>query len=140
MGKMKVGLSFSRCLLDIVEGRVDIKDVLVVISRTNLDPRVDEEWSPVWDGYINGGYSQAEWRGHDKDEKAFRELAIQLLTDGKLHQPRQFGQFPGKVSATWLETVLPDSELEHKPAVKDAWEKFQVVAGLMNVTVDKEYH
>ena len=33
---MKIGLSYSRCILDIVEGRVDINDVLVVIARTNF--------------------------------------------------------------------------------------------------------
>jgi hypothetical protein len=34
---------------------------------------------------------------------------------------------------------LPDSELESRPAVKDAWDKFQMVAGLTNVKLDREY-
>ena len=33
---MKIGLSYSRCIRDIVEGKVDINDVLVIISRTDL--------------------------------------------------------------------------------------------------------
>jgi hypothetical protein len=39
---MKIGLSYSRCVLDIIEGRVNIDDVLVLITRTNFDPNVDE--------------------------------------------------------------------------------------------------
>ena len=35
---MKIGLSYSRCVLDIVEERVDINDVLVIIARTKFDP------------------------------------------------------------------------------------------------------
>jgi hypothetical protein len=35
--------------------------------------------------------------------------------------------------------VLPSSELETNPAAKTAWEKFQTVAGLTSVKLDKEY-
>jgi hypothetical protein len=35
---MKIGLSYSRCVRDIVDGRVDIADVLVLITRTDFDP------------------------------------------------------------------------------------------------------
>jgi hypothetical protein len=38
-----------------------------------------------------------------------------------------------------LEAVLPDSELEKNPAAKIAWEKFQTVASLTNVKLDKDY-
>ena len=33
---MKIGLSYSRCVRDIVDGTVPIDDVLVVISRTEI--------------------------------------------------------------------------------------------------------
>jgi len=45
---MKIGLSYSRCILDIVEGRVDIEDVLVLITRTDFDPRDDVQWTGIW--------------------------------------------------------------------------------------------
>ena len=35
---MKIGLSYSRCVRDIVDGVVSIDDVLIVISRTDFDP------------------------------------------------------------------------------------------------------
>jgi hypothetical protein len=39
---MKIGLSYSRCVRDIVDGIVDIDDILVVITRTDFDPHNDE--------------------------------------------------------------------------------------------------
>jgi hypothetical protein len=62
-----------------------------------------------------------------------------LYTDGKMHQPRQFGAHPRRRPEIWLEAVLPSSELEKNPAAKIAWDKFQTVAGLTNVNLDKEY-
>jgi hypothetical protein len=38
-----------------------------------------------------------------------------------------------------LETVLPDSEMMNRPAVKDAWDQFQTIAGLTNTRLDREY-
>jgi hypothetical protein len=140
---MKIGLSYSRCVRDIVEGRVQINDVLVLITRTDFDPRDDEQWAGIWDGYCFGGGSRPEWSDYDfnskEDENKFRSVSIELWEDGKLHQPRKFGAHPSRRQEYWLETVLPDSELESRPAVKDAWDKFQMVAGLTNVKLDREY-
>jgi hypothetical protein len=140
---MKIGLSYSRCILDIVEGRVDINDVLVVIARTNFDPNDDEQWKGIWEGYCYGGMSAPEW-GHysfdsKEDEDKFRSVSIDLWDQGKFHQPRKFGAHPHRRGEYWLETCLPDSELERNPTAKIAWDKFQVVAGLANVTLDKDY-
>ena len=140
---MKIGLSYSRCVLDIVEGRVNIDDVLVVISRTDFDPRVDGQWAHIWEGYCYGGLSRAEWGHYDynskEDEDKFRSVSIMLWEDGKFHQPRKFGVHPTRRSEFWLETVLPSEELDRNPAVKKAWDNFQVVAGLTNTKLDKEY-
>lgn len=140
---MKIGLSYSRCILDIVEGRVDIEDVLIVIARTDFDPYNDEQWAGIWSGYCYGGMSQAEWGNYDfnskKDEEKFRSVSIMLWKAGKFHQPRKFGAHPARRPEFWLETVLPGEELERNPAVKAAWNNFQVVAGLTNTKMDKEY-
>ena len=140
---MKVGLSYSRCVLDIVEERVDIEDVLVVISRTDFDPRDDLQWASIWEGYCYGGLSRAEWGHYDynskEDEDKFRSVSIMLWEDGKLHQPRKFGAHPARRPEFWLETVLVSEEIENNPAVKTAWNNFQVVAGLTNTKLDKEY-
>ena len=142
---MKIGLSYSRCVRDIVDGVVDINDVLVVISRTDFDPRDDEQWQGIWSGYGGGQtfgsqYSNPEWMNYpSEDEDRFRSVSIELLESGKLHQPRQFGAHPKRRPEIWLEAVLPSSELENNPAAKMAWEKFQTIAGLTNVKLDKEY-
>lgn len=140
---MLIGLSYSRCVLDIVNGTVDINDVLVIIARTNFDPNNDEQWSGIWSGYCQGGLSAAEWSDYDffnpEDEAKFRQVSIDLWEQGKLHQPRKFGAHPFRRSEFWLETCLPNSELERNPAAKIAWDQFQVVAGLTGVKLDKTY-
>jgi hypothetical protein len=138
---MKIGLSYSRCVRDIVDGQVDIDDVLVLITRTNFDPTNDEQWTDIWQGYHQpGGWSNPEWASYCKeDEERFRSVSIELWETGKLHQPRKFGAHPSRRREIWLETVLPDSELETRPAVKAAWDHFQTVAGLTNVNLDKNY-
>ena len=138
---MKVGLSYSRCVRDIVDGAVDINDVLIVIARTNFNPLVDEEWSDIWHGYHSrSGWSNPEWGNYaDEDEDRFRSVSIELWESGRLHQPRKFGARATRRSEIWLETVLVDEDLENRPAVKAAWDQFQMLAGLTNTTMDKDY-
>lgn len=147
---MKIGLSYSRCVKDIVEGKVDIADVLVIIARTDFDPRDDKQWESIWLGYAGGsrrgsmirmfGGSNPEWAGYnDEDEDLFRSVSIELWESGKLHQPRKFGAHATRRSEIWLEAVLPNEELDKNPAAKLAWEKFQTVANLTGVDLDKSY-
>ena len=128
---MKVGLSFSRCLRDIIEGKVDYDDVLVIVSRTILDPYNDNHWNSIWEGYTTGGYSHPEWKDHKDKNDEFRKLAVRLYDCGKIHQPRQFklGN-PVRLPYYWLDLVVPVDDLEELPAVKAIWEQYQIVAGL----------
>jgi hypothetical protein len=145
---MKIGLSYSRCVRDIVDGAVDINDVLVLITRTDFDPHNDEQWRGIWIGYGGGtdnayssgffSHSNPEWAGYH-DEDRFRSVSIELYDSGKMHQPRKFGAHPARRPEIWLETVLPSSELESNPAAKSAWDQFQTVAGLTSVSLDREY-
>lgn len=143
---MKIGLSYSRCVRDIVEGDVDIKDVLVIIARTDFDPRDDNQWRSIWQGYGGGsdanlmggffGGSHPEWAGYsDKDEERFRKVSIELVESGKFHEPRKFGARPARMPYYWLETFLPDNELEKNPAAKKAFEKFKMIAGLVSPAI-----
>jgi hypothetical protein len=139
--KIKIGLSYSRCVRDILEGKVDINDVLVIIARTNFDPHNDEEWNAIWVGYTRSrGFSHAEWSNYkEADNERFRELTIELYDTGRIHQPRKFGIPQHRRREIWLETVLPETELDRNPAVKEAWEKFQVLAQLADVKLRKDY-
>ena len=133
---MKIGLSYSRCVRDIVDGVVDIKDVLVIIARTDFNPHDDEQWRGIWEGYGGGRqfgspYSNPEWIDYSAEEEAkFRAVSIDLMNTGKLHQPRQFGAHPKRLPYIWLETILPSEELNANPTLKNAWEKFQTLAQL----------
>ena len=137
---MKIGLSYSRCVRDIVDGRVDIDNVLVIIARTNFDPNDDDQWKGIWEGYGGGQnfgnpWSNPEWINYSaKDESKFRDISKELYNKGLLHQPRQFGANLHRLQYYWLETSLPAEELESNPAVKKAWEQFQIVAGLSKST------
>jgi hypothetical protein len=129
---MKIGLSYSRCIRDIVDGKVDLTDVLVVIARTDFDPHNDEQWEGIWAGYHGySPWSNPEWASYeDADEEKFRKISIELYDTGRLHQPRQFGAHPTRMPYYWLEASLPAEELESNPAVQRAWQQFQIVAGL----------
>ena len=145
---MKIGLSYSRCVRDIVDGVVDIDDVLIIIARTNFDPHDDAQWQGIWNGYGGGSpnmsafsmfsSSAPEWAGYANEDQ-FRSVSIELWESGKLHQPRKFGAHPTRRPEIWLEAVLPSSELESNPAAKKAWDNFQIIAGLTSVNLDKEY-
>ena len=133
---MKIGLSYSRCIRDIVDGKVDINDVLVLITRTDFDPHDDEQWAGIWTGYGGGQtfgspFSNPEWMDYPvEDEAKFRDVSIKLYDSGKMHQPRKFGARPHRLPYYWLEAVVSDNDLENSPTVKDAWEKFQMISGL----------
>jgi hypothetical protein len=125
---MKIGLSLSRCMRDIFEKRVDIKDVGVIIARTDIDPHNDDHWAQIWEGYLYGGLSHPEWAGLEDHEQEMRELLIDLYGYGKLHQPRQFGSHPARMSYYWLECIV--SPEEHTPAQQKAWDNYQLITGL----------
>ena len=139
---MKIGLSYSRCVLDIVEGRVDIEDVLVVVARTNFDPNDDTQWAGIWQGYTLGGLSNPEWSDydlHNKDhEDKFRSVSIELWESGKFHQPRKFGAHPQRMPYYWMEVGLTSHDIDQNPTVKKAWEQFQILAGLANTKTVKD--
>jgi len=143
---MKIGLSYSRCVRDIVDGTVDINDVLIVIARTNFDPHNDEQWKGIWEGYGGGQtfgspFSNPEWIDYPaEDEAKFRSVSCDLWDQGKFHQPRQFGAHPRRLSYFWLEVGLQSEDINSNPAVKKAWEQFQILAGLsINKKVEDDF-
>lgn len=138
---MKIGLSYSRCVRDIVDGIVDIDDVLVIVARTDFDPHNDEQWQGIWNGYrLRSGFSNPEWAEYpEEDEGKFRLVSTELWDQGKFHQPRKFGAHPRRLPYIWLETILPEEELDQNPAVKSAWGKFQTLAGLGSVNLNRDH-
>lgn len=139
---MKIGLSFSRCVRDIVDGKVDLDDVLVIIARTQFNPTSDSQWETIWRGYGGGHtrgniWSSTEWSAYgDDQEHLFRKVSVNLWDMGKLHQPREFGANPRRLPFYWLEVIPSQDDIDRHPAVKEAYEKFIVLAGLASVRLD----
>jgi len=127
---VKIGLSLSRCMRDILEEKVDLYDVLVVIARTDVDPHNDSHWKQIWDGYLYGGYSHPEWAGLEEREQEMRGILIELYDTGRLHQPRQFGAHPRRLPYYWLDTFAPEEEIAKNPAAQKAWDNYKLIAGL----------
>lgn len=102
---MKLGLSYSRCVKDIVEGRVNMDQVLIIISGTNFNPRNHRHWRSIWQGYT--GHPNSVWwpyrLGH---ERLFRKITLDLVKQGKLHQPRAFGAAVRSDPRTWIDVEI----------------------------------
>ena len=137
---MKIGLSYSRCIRDIIDGQVEIKDVLVIVARTNFNPHSDEQWKAIWQGYGGGSdnpsrfvgmFSAPEWSAYSvTDEQKFRDVTLELYDAGKLHQPRQYGAHPRRLDYFWLDTFAPNEEIAKNPAAARAWDNYKLLAGL----------
>ena len=97
---MKIGFSLSKCVLDIVQGTVDYDDVLVIVSGTKFNPGNRVELESVWTGYTQG--------------RGFTPSPWRLIID-------QEGKTKHVVTSLYL---------ENSPAMRDAWQTFQVIAGL----------
>ena len=133
---MLVGSSLSRCVRDIYEGTVDIYDVLVIVARTDFDPENDNHWKSIWQGYAGGNKlgsmsSAPEWHTIPKeDEQKVRDICVELKTLGKLHQPRQYGAHPQRLTHHWYDVILTEDVVDSNPAAKRAWENYKTIAGL----------
>ena len=138
---MKIGFSYSRCVRDIADGKVSIDDVLVIIARTDFDPRDDEQWSSIWRGYGGGSGatmrglfsgSEPEWAAYkDEDEQRVRDVSVELWDEGKLHQPRKFGAHPRRSPYIWVDTgPIGHEQYEQPESVQQAWQNYLMLSAL----------
>jgi hypothetical protein len=128
---MRVGTSYSRCVRDIFDGKVSIDDVLVIVARTNFDPTDDKHWSSIWRGYtVVNGFSVPEWSDYSEHEEKFREISLDLWNQGKIHQPRKFGQNATRTLDYWYDLIQIPEHIDNNPAAKKAWENYKLIAGL----------
>ena len=124
---MKIGTSYSRCILDIVDGKVDEDEVMVIIARTDFDPFEEEQWQSIWLGYTN----HREWSSYSDREEEFRTLTQRLYEDGKIHQPRKFGAYVQRTREIWYDLILTNEVKDSNPTVKKAWEQYKTLANLV---------
>ena len=113
---MKIGFSLSRCVADLMNKEVEIKDVLIIMAVSNIDMKNEEHWRLIWDGYSNNA-----WHGFDEVET--KSLVMGLWDNGKIHQSRRFGGHPIRSSQTWINVhIEPQS-----PAAKEAFDHYQTI-------------
>lgn len=130
---MKIGLSLSRCVLDIFLEKVDIYDILVVTTGTRFDPTIDAEWESIWRGYstYNG-----IWSPYVEDKIKFKDIVLGLHYEGKLHQPRNFGGYPYRepLGRAWYDVMPTIDDIEQNPTLAASWQQFKTLAVLTGVT------
>jgi hypothetical protein len=131
---VKVGLSFSLCIRDVICQEVPESDILVITTGTDFDPHNDQQWSQIYAGY------QRVWNtGHGESE--YRYLSTRLYDLGRIHQPRQFDRHNRRNWSTvfgyhWLDLMVTQPELQKNAAALDLWNRFQVVARLSDIHID----
>jgi len=92
--KGKIGLSLSRCIKDIIEGKVDEKDVEKIIARTAANN--EEEWFS-----LIGRYKQKYWSNNPEEAEA---IFHRFMKAGKITQPRlESGKYPDIRDGIWTE-------------------------------------
>ncbi len=119
---MKIGFSFGQCVDDILNGRIDYDDVMLIMCRTNMpDLEAVEKVVQVyvWEGRIVGDIDKAV------------ELGKRLYSEAKLHQPRLFGVRAGSqvdYRDIWMD--LAPTVTSDNPSVVQAWKNYQLVLKL----------
>jgi len=129
---MKIGMNFGQCLIDLYEKDITPNEVLVIMVRIyRFDPRKTSEWNRAWDSFLDNLKSPTAGK-YIALKNEFRKLVITLDDMGKLHMPLASGSidsFP-IVPYVWLDCAVPVDDLENLPSVKQAWNHYQMIAGL----------
>lgn len=98
-----IGFSVSRCVRDIVKGKINYNTVEVVVGRTLIENEQHvAEVARTYHG--NPASMQTSWS--DLDYKKCYDTLLKLYTDGKLHQPRLYGATPIRRDSHWC-TIAP---------------------------------
>lgn len=128
---MKIGFSFSKCVRDILAGKVKEDDVVCIITRTIMDP---EHFEQIISGYgaqtsESGGRNRGYLQDFDLD--TVMVLTQRLWDAGKIHQPRKFTRsIPLGVSDQYAWMDLFPTNLSDNPSVEQAWKNYRMILKL----------
>jgi hypothetical protein len=124
----KVGFSASRCVRDIVEGKVNLYDVVSITTGTMCNDF--EHWIEVMEAYIQvEEWDHRSLAGLDHDTVI--KVATELWETGKIHQPRLVGAHRTSSHHVWMDLVHTSEDREASPALRNAWSKAQMVETLV---------
>ena len=125
---MKIGFSFGRCVRDIVDGVVDINDVLLIVGRTNMPER--EHCELVIQGYLNTHYL----RGRDPEQCL--QVGLALYDSCRVIEPRGVGAHAMSVPADHIWMDLYPTAAVNNPGVAAAWEQYRMMINLAETLPD----
>ena len=99
-GQMLIGKSLSKCVIDIVNGAVDINDVKLINAGTCIStPEILES---VVKHYCRGYmFSVGPWEGLDEDE--CRDITYRLFFTNRVHQERVLDMYEAGYTPDYLE-------------------------------------
>jgi len=125
---MKIGFSLSNCIIDIVNGKVDVNDVMLIVTSTyfNID-RTDSANNLV--KYHTAGLGAWTFMSNEQRELATTTINI-LLANGKIYQPREHNAPPWRMPFHWANVVRTDVDMAQNPALKKAWDTYKLLGDL----------
>jgi hypothetical protein len=128
---MLIGTSLGQCVPSILRGEVELKDVVLIITRTLAQDYeaflrvLNMYYSDPSIGYgRTSGYSFAdiEWRDVE-------DLAYELWHSGRIHQPRNFGGTSFLPQhELWIE--LAPTNYNSNPSVVAAYDAYKTLRDL----------
>jgi hypothetical protein len=121
---MKIGFSFGRCVRDIVQGKVNIDDVLCIIARTYMPSTNDVK-------KVIHAYSHEPSYLMGLDQDACEAVGLELFLSGKIIEPRANGIAVLKVPRdyVWMD-LYPTVADVHNAGVSAAWESYRMMIEL----------
>jgi hypothetical protein len=133
----RIGLSLGGCLTSIMRGEVSEDDVMFIVTRTNCPDftryiKVIEQYHAQGNPYSR---NPEQYELGDYPLEKVTDLATRLYQQGKIHQPRVFGDYSGTYrhpaeygDGLWME-VAPGNR-NTTPAVVEAYEKYKMLDSL----------
>jgi hypothetical protein len=120
---MKIGFSFSRCILSVLNKEVNEDDILLIVARTNIqeEHRITQV---IFDYHSNGAF-----RHHPRQDCL--DVALRLWKSGKIIEPRANGVYAGQVPSDyiWMD-LFPTKVGTQSNAVTEAWNSYRMLISL----------
>lgn len=134
---MKIGFSFGKCIRDIVLGKVNIDDVLLIVARTRMAD-MDAVRQVISDYMLRRDYLSG------LDEEACQEIGAELYMTGRVHQARLDGSnmlfaWSGSVAdeGVWAD-IVPSTHMNEQ--VKEAWNHYRFLLNMTASIPEKEIY
>jgi hypothetical protein len=127
---MKIGFSFGRCVRDIVNGDIALKDVAFIIAATNIENEYHLE-------QVVKAYLSRDYYLDGLDEDTCQRVALDLWDTNRILQPRRQGihRHMQPESSVWVD--LFPTTLSENNSVKTAWNNYRTMIHMVE-NIDEE--